>query len=594
MHGGLIAVLVMLSLIACRLVWLQGFQAQAYAAEAVKQRTTTITLAAPRGRVLDRSGEALALSVDARAIYGEPRTIAKATCSPTATKPCDPAGIAAALSPILGLPADEIEAQLVLTPKATGATCTPTELLGCKGFAYLARGLEADKATEVRDLGLVGIGTVAEPRRVHPGKDLAANVVGFTTVEGGGAAGIERKFDDVLAGKDGRTVAEVDGGGRIIPNGITRTVDPQAGHDVQLTLDRDLQWQAQQVLAAKVAEADAESGSAVVMDIRTGQVLALASVPTFDADDPGEADAAVRGNRAVTDVFEPGSIGKAITAAAVLENHALTPDSVVIVPGALRISNKTFHDAEAHGTERLTYTGVLVKSSNIGTILAAQKIGAPKLYEMLHRFGIGQRTGIELPAESRGVLRDQATEWSSTDFPTHAFGQGYSVNGLQMASVYATIANDGVRVQPTIIQATADSSGRKIARPAPKQTRVISSEVASQLRGMLEGVTNKGGTAVGAAIPGYRVAGKTGTAQRVVDGRYDGSYTASFVGFAPADAPRLVIAVSVQAPKNGYFGGTVAAPVFRDIMSFALRSRSIPPTGAESPKLRLWADKDPE
>jgi cell division protein FtsI (penicillin-binding protein 3) len=222
--------------------------------------------------------------------------------------------------------------------------------------------------------------------------------------------------------------------------------------------------------------------------------------------------------------------------------------------------------------------------------MAAQKVGGPKLHEMLERFGIGERTGIELPAESPGILRDEKDEWSKTDYGTHPIGHGYSVNGVQMASVYATVANGGVRVQPTIVKATTDADGTTAERPAPKTTRVLSQQVADQLRGMLEGVTNEGGTAVTAAIPGYRVAGKTGTARRVVDGGYDGSYTASFVGFAPADAPRLAIAVSVQAPKNGYYGGAVAGPVFRDIMSFSLRSLAIPPTGAPSPVLKLRAE----
>ncbi len=590
LHGGLVAVLVMLSLIAGRLVWLQGFQASAYAAQAVEQRTRTMTLTAPRGQILDRDGEALALSVDARAIYGEPRTIARAVCTPTEARPCDPAGIAEKLAPVLDLPADDIESKLRLTPKATGAVCDEDHLIGCKGFAYLARGLEADHAQRVRDLGLVGIGIVAEPRRVHPGKDLAANVVGFTTVEGSGAAGIERRFDEVLSGTDGRTVAEVDGGGRIIPNGRSTTIEPRAGGDVQLTIDRDLQWNAQKVLTDKLAEANAESGSATVIDVRTGEVLALASVPTFDAEDPGAADASVRGNRAVTDVFEPGSIGKVITAAVALEEGVLTPDSVMSVADNIQVANKRFTDSHEHPVEQMTFTGVLVESSNVGTIMAAQEVGGPKLYEMLQRFGIGERTGIELPAESPGILRDEKDEWSKTDYGTHPIGQGYSVNGVQMASVYATVANGGVRVQPTIVKATTGPGGKKAERPAPKQTRVLSADVADSLRGMLEGVTNEGGTAVTAAIPGYRVAGKTGTARRVVDGRYDGSYTASFVGFAPADAPRLAIAVSVQAPKNGYYGGAVAGPVFRDIMSFSLRSLAIPPTGAPSPVLKLRAE----
>jgi len=588
LRGGLVIVMVLLSLIGGRLVWLQGFQGPAYAEAAVKQRTKTIDLPAPRGEITDRTGQALALSVDSRAIYAEPRNIARALCRPSATKPCTAPAMAATLAPVLGLPAAEIEAKL--TRRASeGKTCSTVDPLGCTAFVYLARGLEADKANEVRALGLVGIGTDAEPKRVAPGGDLAANVIGFTTVEGNGAAGLELQWDDTLAGKPGKRVAEVDGGGRVIASGTTITVEPQPGQNLQLTLDRDLQWYAQKVLMDSLEKADAESGSATVMDVTTGEVLALASVPTFDANEPAKSDAAVRGNRAVTDVFEPGSTGKAITIAGVLEEGVLTPDSVLTVADTYRLSNKTFKDSHSHPVEQMTLTGVLVESSNVGTIMASELAGGAKLHEMLTRFGIGQKTGIGLPGESRGILRDEDTEWSGTDYGTHPIGQGYSVNGVQMASVYATIANDGVRVTPTIVKSTRTTDGEPVAVAEPKQERVISSAVAAQLRDMLEGVTNEGGTAVIAGIDGYRVAGKTGTAQRVVDGRYDGSYTASFVGFAPADAPRLAISVSIQAPKNGFYGGAVAGPVFRDIMSFALRSLRVPPTGAPSPVLRLRA-----
>ena len=585
LHGGLLAVLILLSLIGGRLVWLQGFQAEVYANEAVEQRLTTRTLTAPRGTITDRSGQALAMSETARAVFGEPRIIAKAVCAPGGGgRPCDPASVAAVVAPVLGLPVAEVEEKLARP--ASGGTCDKATPMGCTGFVYLARGLDPEMATTIAELGLVGVGSVAEPRRIHPGKDLAANVLGFTTVEGAGAAGIELQLDSVLAGKDGTSTAEVDGDGIIIPGGRTAKVEPQPGNDVQLTLDRDVQWYAQNALMNTLASADAESGSATVIDVRTGEILALASVPSFDADNPGAADASLRGNRAISDVFEPGSVGKVVTAAAALESGVLTPDSVLTVPDNIQLSNKRFRDSSPHKTYRMTFTGVLVESSNVGTIMAAQLAGGTKLHEMLTRFGIGQRTGLGLPGESPGILRAEK-DWAGTDYGTHPIGQGYSVNGVQMASVYATVANDGVRVTPTIFKTATDGAGNVVAAPAPEQTRVLAPETAAQLRGMLEGVTNEGGTAKTAAIPGYRVAGKTGTAQRVVNGRYDGSYTAGFTGFAPADAPRLAISVSIQGPKNGYYGGAVAGPVFRDIMSFALRTMKVPPTGAVAPKLRL-------
>jgi cell division protein FtsI (penicillin-binding protein 3) len=293
-------VLVLLSLIAGRLVWLQGFQATAYAGQAVEQRLQTTNLLAPRGSITDRNGQVLSLSVDARAVFAEPRTIARATCPPGATGPCDPASIAAELAPALGLPVAEVREKLS-RPKISDGVCSSADPQACSGFVYLARGLEPDAGNVVRDLHLIGVGVMSEPKRVHPGADLGANVLGFTSLDdqGGtkGAGGVELAMDEVLAGQDGRSQAEVDGDGRVIPNGQRTLVEPTAGRDVQLTLDRDLQWYAQDVLLRKVEEVRAESGTAVVMDVRSGEVLALASVPTFDADDPGGSPAELRGNR---------------------------------------------------------------------------------------------------------------------------------------------------------------------------------------------------------------------------------------------------------------------------------------------------------
>ncbi len=467
----------------------------------------------------------------------------------------------------------------------TAATCGAATVNGCTAFVYLARGLEPEVASQVQALRLVGIGTLVEPKRVRPDGGLAANLLGFTNLDGAGAAGVELGWNDVLAGVDGKSTDEVDGSGRVIPTGRTQRVEPSPGRDVQLTIDRDLQWYAQEVLARRVAEADAESGSAVVMDVQTGEVLALATAPSFDANDPGASPPELRGNPAISDVFEPGSVGKVITAAAALEAGVVTPDTVMSVPDRLLLAGKNFKDSHDHPVERMTFTGVLVESSNVGTIMTAQKLGGQKLHDALRRFGLGDKTGMGLPGESRGIV-PAFEDWSGTSHGTIPIGQGYSVNGVQMASVYSTIANDGVRVAPSIVRGTVDDNGVVVPAPAPETERVLAPEIASQLRTMLEGVTTKEGTAPLAAIPGYRVAGKTGTAQRVVDGRYSG-YTSSFVGFAPADAPRLAISVSLQDPKNGYYGGAIAAPVFRDIMSFALRSMQVLPTGTPPPVLRL-------
>lgn len=563
---------VVLALLAGRLVWLQGPGSTAYAATAAKQRMRVSTLLAPRGGISDRTGQPLAMTVDARAVYGEPRTIAKAVCSPGDARPCTVAQIAAALAPVLH----------------TDVAGLVDQLSRSTAFVYLARGLDPAQGKAVQALDLIGVGVIAEPKRVHPGGDLAANVVGFMDGDGAnGLAGVESAWGDVLTGRPGKLTAEVDGSGRVIPTALNSEVAPVPGRDVQLTLDRDLQWYAQRVLAKKVAETKAVNGSLVVMDPRTGEVLALASAPTFNPD-ARKRDGKDQGDPAIQDVYEPGSVNKIITAAAALESGVVTPDTVLTVPSTYRVAGHTVHDAEQHPVERLTFTGVLVKSSNVGTIKVAQKLGAQRMYDALTRFGFGSKTGLGLPGESRGIV-PEVKDWSGTSIATIPIGQGVSANAVQVASVYATVANGGVRVTPNIVRAVSDGTGHLVPAPAPAAHRVIAPEVAAQLAGMLEGVVTEEGTAPLAAVPGYRVAGKTGTAQRVVNGRYQaGNYTSSFVGFAPADAPRLVVAVVLQGTgKHGYFGGATAGPVFKSAMSFALQGLQVPPTGTRPPRLRL-------
>jgi cell division protein FtsI (penicillin-binding protein 3) len=415
-------------------------------------------------------------------------------------------------------------------------------------------------------------------------------VIGFTGQDGTGLAGLEASLQNVLGGKDGRETMEVDHEGRQIPSGVHSGTAPVPGRPVQLTLDRDIQWQAQQTLAGQVAASGASSGTAIVMDPRTGEVLALASAPSFDADQPSAAPDAVRGNPAISEVYEPGSVNKVITAAAALEAGVVTPDSAVTVPPTLAAYDQVFHDAEEHGVEHLTFTGVLAKSSNIGTILIAQQLGKARLYDALRAFGFGQQSGAGMPGESGGIL-PPPDKWSGTQALTIAFGQGISVNALQMASVYATVANDGVRVAPRVVRGTLDANGQLVPAPAAPRTTVTSPKTAQELRTMLEAVTSDQGTAPEARIDGFRVAGKTGTSQRFdpTCGCYRG-YTASFVGMAPADNPQLVVAVILQDPQNGHYGGTLAAPVFHDVMSFALQARQIAPSGTVAPTAKLTTD----
>jgi cell division protein FtsI (penicillin-binding protein 3) len=562
LHVALAAALTVLVVLAGRLVQLQGLDAPAYAAQAAKQRLRTVAMPAPRGEILDRNGNRLAGTVPARALFADPMLVV------------DPPATAARITALLG-----------------GDPAAMEEKLRRPGrFVYLGRGLEADQVDRVLSLGLPGIGSLSETKRVHPGADLAANVIGFTGQDGNGLGGLEATFDGVLAGKSGRETMEVDPAGRQIPSGEHSGTPPVPGSSLQLTLDRDIQWQAQQALVAQVQATGSRSGSVIVMDPHTGEVLGLAGAPTFDPDQQGAAPEAARGDPAVSEVYEPGSVNKVITAAAALEAGVVTPDTPVTVPPTLAVYDRVFHDAEEHGVEHLTFTGVLAKSSNIGTVLVAQQLGKTKLYDALRGFGFGQSSGAGLAGESAGIL-PPPDKWSGTQAATIAFGQGVSVNALQMASVYATVANDGVRVPPRVVRDTIGSDGRLSPTPAPGRTTVVSPKTAQELRTMLEAVTSDEGTAPEARIDGFRVAGKTGTSQRVdpTCGCYRG-YTASFVGMAPADNPQLVVAVVLQDPQNGHFGGTLAAPVFHDVMAFALQARQIPPTGTAAPTAKLTTD----
>jgi len=563
-----------LALLAGRLVQLQAVSGTAYAASAVDQRRVATPLPAARGEITDRNGQPIAISADGRAVSGQPRVIRDATCPADAKRPCTAAGIAGVLAPLLGLPAAD------LTDKLSRDT----------GFVYLARDLDIAVGNRVRDLRLLGIRVDQEPRRVHPGGDLAANIAGFTNREGKGAGGVELALDDVLAGTDGRSVAEVDKAGRVIPSGDQRRTDPVPGRDVQLTIDRDLQWYAQQVLARKVAETEAESGSAVVIDVKTGEVLALADAPTFDADDPAGSPETARGVKALAEMYDPGSVNKIITMSAALETGTVTPDTVLTVPDSQQFGAKLVSDAHHHPTEQYTANGVFMQSSNVGTVQIAQKLGSALLTDYLRAYGFGAKSGIGLPGESAGLVPD-AKDWSGSSLGTIPIGQGVSVTAIQVASVMQTVANDGVRITPTVVKATGDAAGHLVPSTAPEQRRVISAATAQVMHPMLEGVVSEEGTAPLAAIPGYRTAGKTGTADRAVNGRYDGSYTSSFVGFAPADAPRLATVVVLQGTgKKDYYGGSTAGPVFKEVMGFALRSTGTPPTGVPFTPPKVFAD----
>jgi cell division protein FtsI (penicillin-binding protein 3) len=561
LRAALLTAAVVGSLFVGRLVDLQAIQAPAYAAEAEAGRLRTVDLPAVRGDITDVHGVVLATSVEAWDITTDQTLVT------------DPAGEAGQLAPLVGIDAATLQ----------------TRLTGTKRFAYVARQVTPQVWDQIKALGLPGIFSEQTSRRDYPAGDLASSVIGFVGQDGSGLGGLELGWQPQLAGKSGVHIFEAGAGGREIPSASSEETDPVPGVDVRLTIDRDIQWEAQQALAAEVQAAKADSGTVVVMDPRTGAILALATVPSFDPSDPGAAAPADRGNRALSDVYEPGSTSKIMTMSAVIQEGKLTPNSTIVVPSSLTRGGRTFHDDVPHGQWKLTLTGVLARSSNMGTMLAAETIGPNTLYSYLKKFGIGDPTGLNFPGESPGLLSPPSS-WSTAQFETIAFGQGLAVNAVQAASVYATIANNGVRVEPSLVAGTTGANGVFTPAPAPTKTRVVSATTATEVRQMLESVVSDEGTAPMARIPGYRVAGKTGTANRIDSscGCYRG-YTASFIGFAPADAPRLVVAVTLQNPKNGHFGGRLAGPVFKAVMSFALQTLQIPPTGTTPPRLRITA-----
>jgi len=428
------------------------------------------------------------------------------------------------------------------------------------------------------DQRIVGFFAERNYIREYPSGSLVSSLVGFVRQDGIGATGIESSLNSIISGTDGR-YSYARGLGAEIPGSQSEIIAAKKGTTIRLTIDRDVQWVAAKAIQEAVAKAGATSGTVIVMDPKTGQILAHATAPTFDPNNTKTVSQAAMRNPSVQDVYEPGSTGKIMTLAAALEERKVTPETLFTVPDSIKRGGKTFHDHDRHSVKYLTTSGILAVSSNTGTIQVGELLSKETLHDYLVKFGIGQSTGSGLPGESAGLFRP-VSNWSGTTAPTVAFGQGYSVTAMQATSIYATIANNGVRVSPTVIAGTTDASGKFTASAARKSERVVSAQTAQQIRIMLESVVSAGGTAPNAAIPGYRVAGKTGTANRYNNACscYSG-YTASFIGFAPADAPRYVISVTIQDPKGIHYGGLLGGPVFKKVMTFVLQSEHVAPTG---------------
>ncbi|MFG2646442.1 peptidoglycan D,D-transpeptidase FtsI family protein [Streptomyces sp. NPDC048436] len=574
--------LVMLAFVV-RLLQVQAVDASVYTAKAEKNRYFSHVLAAERGGITDRGGVELATSVDAYDITADPTMF---TAKEMGIKDA-PEQAAALLAPILDKDVDRLTEQLK-TPKTRYVLLARRQTPQVWKQIKDLRGALADKERTDKKSANILAGVFQDPssKRVYPNDSLGAGILGWVNAEGKGAGGLEQQLDKKLAGKDGK-IRYAQSGGRQVPTAGSTETPAVPGSDVELTIDRDIQWAAQNAITEQVEKSKADRGYVIVQDNQTGEVLAMANSPGFDPNDLSQADGTALGNAALQDAFEPGSTAKVMSMAAVLEENAATPATHVTVPNRLHRGDRLFKDDIDHPTWHLTLSGVLAKSSNIGTILATGELGKTqreangKLYSYLRKFGIGRESGLGFPGETSGILAP-AAKWSTSQQYTIPFGQGVSINAMQATSVYSTIANGGVRIEPTLVRGTKGPDGRFTPAAKPKKTRVVSEKTAKTVSRMLESVVDdEEGTGTKARISGYRVAGKTGTANRVdpETGKYKG-YTSSFAGFAPADKPRVTVYCAIQnATKGSYFGGQICGPIYKEVMQFALKTLQVPPTG---------------
>ncbi|MCU1628061.1 MAG: penicillin-binding protein transpeptidase, partial [Pseudonocardia sp.] len=574
---GRLVLVALLLVSAGKLLLIQTVQAGELTASSAKQSTTKITLAAERGSILDRAGNPLAFSTEAVALVTNPRLLA-----------LNKGERAAAYK-------NEM-AQAVAQATGADANALSAGLAQDRGYIVLAPLVDPGVARDLRDR-FPEIAEEKRESRQYPAGNLAANVVGSSTWGADarkltGRAGLESSQDNLLSGTDGYQIVDTaSGSDTVIPGSTRAELAAVPGSDLQLTLDSDVQYTVQQQLQDYVAKTRAKGGSAVVLDARTGQVRAMANGRTFDPANIGSADPATLGNAAVSSPFEPGSVNKIVTMAAALENGVAKPDDVLDVPGSIKVADRTVHDAWSHGLDHYTVTGVLAKSSNVGTLMLAQKVGEDHFSDMLVRFGLGQKTGVGLPGESAGLVPARST-WSGSTFGNLPIGQGLSMTALQMAGMYQAVANDGVRIPPRIVEATIAPDGTRTPTAQPEGVRVVSPETARQLRTMLMAVTQKAhgqqGSGYAAEVPGYQVAGKTGTAQQIDPscGCYASStYWITFAGMIPQQDPRYVIAIMLDAPQ----GGTSAAPLFHDMASYIAQKDALPVSPDPTPIQTLVA-----
>lgn len=557
---------IILAALVARVAVLQTAEASDYRQAGIDQRQASISLRAERGTIFDRNGTELAMSVPATSIYANPKLIQ------------DPVATARSLAQVLRLEAaDEQDLAIELADRE-------------RSFVYVQRLVDDETAAAVLGLDLVGIEGVQEPRRVNAAGEVGLGVVGATDPFGVGKSGLEKQYESFLAGVDGSMVKELDNDGRSLPGGSRVVEAAQPGNDLVLTLDRSVQHQVEVALLARVEELKARGGSAVVMT-RDGQIRALASVRRPTEDGPAEV---ASGNLATVESYEPGSVAKVFSMAAAVDQGAVTPDTTFVVPYRKVFDQGTpyeftIQDAYPHPDEPMSVTDILVHSSNIGTILATQRIGAERLNGYLHDFGFGAPTQLDFPGESAGRL-GAASDWQGTERVTPAYGYGFSATAVQLAAAVNTVANDGVYVAPQLVAGTIGSNGKFRRSPEAPMRNVLDRESARTVTSMLTQVVCRG-TGELAQIPGMTVAGKTGTGYKIFDnGTYEGDsgerkYFATFVGFFPADNPQVTILVSIDEPDpttQDRFGGTAAAPVFADLAQVAIRELQIVPSAGDT------------
>jgi cell division protein FtsI/penicillin-binding protein 2 len=534
-----------------RAVWLQGVRAQSLGRMAASQHRQTVDVAANRGTIYDSTGVQLAVGEQAMTVYADPLQIRDAT----------------KVAPV-------IASVLRLDPKQVYERISDRS----HGFVYVERKADATRAARLQRLHITGLGFYPEESRFYPQHSIAAQVLGYAGVDNHGLSGLELTLDRPLAGQAGRETLVRDPFGHVLDSLVSKTA--RDGSDVSLTIDHNIQAEAEQVLRQTVQRWHAKDGTAIVLDPHTGAVLAMAVAPTYDANSFPSVPRDAQRNRAITDTYEPGSTFKLVTVAGALSTGIVTPQEKFTLPYSIQVADRRIHDAEPRGTETMSVAKILSKSSNVGAITLAELLGKNRLASWISRFGYGHPTGIDFPGESQGIVLP-VDKWSGSTIGNVPIGQGIAVTPMQMASAYAAIANGGVWTRPHLV----DRVGDGLAKPVFRR-RIVTRWIARELTSMLQNVVLDG-TGTLAQIPGYHVAGKTGTAAKPDPrGGYSTSkYVASFVGFAPATRPRVVVLVTVDEPQGAIWGGVVAAPAFKEIAQQTLQYLSAPPDapGSTSP-----------